>query len=46
MKTLIGMAAIGGPMVMAASGNFSSGMLTLASVAGLGCWVLSGWFAD
>jgi hypothetical protein len=46
MKTLIGMAAIGLPMVMSALGNFSAGMLTLAGLAGLGCWVLSGWFGD
>lgn len=46
MKTVLGLTVVGVPMVMAAAGELSPGMLTLGILAALACWLVSGWFAD
>ena len=46
MKTLFGLALVGVPMLMVASGDFSAASVALAGVVAGGCWIVSGWFTD
>jgi hypothetical protein len=46
MKTLVGLALVGVPMSMVASGDLSAATVAVAGVVAGGCWMISGWFAD
>ena len=46
MKGLMAFGAAGAVLAMAGIEGFSSGIASLAVLAAVGCWVMSGWLVD
>ena len=46
MKALTAVAAAGAVLAMAGIEGFSSGVASLAVLAAVGCWVMSGWIVE
>ena len=46
MRAVIGLGAGAAVLAMAGIEGFSSGIASLAALAAVGCWVMSGWMVD
>lgn len=46
MKALIGLGGAAAVLTTAGIEGFSSGIASLAALAAVACWVLSGWIVD
>jgi len=46
MKALLGLVGAGVVLTFAGIEGFSGGMASVAALAGVACWVVSGWIID
>jgi hypothetical protein len=46
MKALFGLGAAGVVMAFAGVEGLTAGILTLAALVAVGCWIASGWLVD
>lgn len=46
MKALIGLGGAAAVLTAAGIDGLSTGMASLAALAAVGCWVISGWIVD